>query len=752
MVAVIVGLWTINELSFDRFHANSDNIYRINLQATLNNQVAKVGSTYRPLGETAKAELPQIKDMTRFYYLTDDIHIGTEFFSAVHLLAADANFFTFFTFPLDEGNPADVLAAPDRIVVSRSAVNRYFGGADPTGQRVEVWGKSFTVSGIMKDMPDNSSIQTDFVLPFFDWILTKSWAENDGYLTFFNIDRTTDIAALEASLTDILHREMPLIKDINGSYLLEPLSDMHFSGGGFIGERILKGNKSLVMIFMLIALIILVIACINFTNLFISTSFIRAKTIGVKKAHGADNRSLITGFYGETAFYVLISIAIGLFLANLALPLFNDFVQAHIEINPLSAQLYVFLAALFVLTTLLAGSFPAFYMTKFNPVETLFGRFRGKNVSLFQKSLIIVQFTASIAILTTVLFMRRQVDYMVNYDLGFDRENILYIQPPYTFAQDFESFRDEMMKEPAITDVTRSSAMLTNWNNGWVIANQGSTEGVLMDIVFVKENYFDFMGMQIIDGENPFPNETAASTTITPVVINESAAKLLDLQSPVNSVLIANSEDQLVVKGVLRNAYVRSLRDNVDPQIYIKDYDNSYSKPIFFKIKGDPQRAIAAISAKWEAAGVERAFEYHYLDDTYRELYKSEMNAGRIFIFAMLITMLISVAGLFAMAFYATQRRIREISLRKVHGATLRDLLILLNKDFVLWVVISFVLACPIAYFGLREWLDGFTVHTSLSLWLFILVGVVTLLIALLTTSWQTWKTAMTNPAKTLRS
>jgi putative ABC transport system permease protein len=535
---------------------------------------------------------------------------------------------------------------------------------------------------------------------------------------------------------------------MNGYVTLEPLNELHFSTG-FMGDSVEKGNKPLILVFALVALVILIISCINFTNLFISTSFLRAKTIGVKKSHGADKNTLIVDFYLETAYYVLISIAIGLFLAYLSFPIFNGFTQANININPLSPELYSFLAILFVFTVLLAGTFPALYLTKFNPIQTLGGKFKGKNISVFQKSLIIIQFSASIALLIVVGFMQKQVNFMVNHDLGFNKENVLYVHEHDNFAKNYEALRDELLKDPSITDVTLKNSLPTDWRQGWGIGNVGSPDFVLMEMNYVMPNYFEFMNMKIIEGENPFYLE--ANDSIIPVVINESALRLLKLEPPIDQIIIANGAQRMVVKGVMRNANIRSLRDEIDPQVYMKLNWNAWC-PVVFKVTGDPQRAIDVIRAKWEELEPGYPFEYHFLDDTYKELYASEMNAEKVLAFAMLITFIISVAGLFAMAFYVTQRRIREIGLRKVNGATLKDLLLLLNKDFVVWVLISFLIAMPVAYFCLQSWLNGFTVKTPLSIWVFLLVGIITMAVALLTTSFQTWNVATMNPVKTLKS
>jgi putative ABC transport system permease protein len=750
MVAVIVGLWAMNELSFDNFHENRENIYRINEHVMLNGAPVKLGSTFKPLGKVAQDELPQIKEMTRVHPGSEDITVNNTLYPATSLFSADNNFFTFFSFPLKEGSSADVLSAPDKVVISESAALKYFQDKNPVGQSLRIGQNTFTVSGIMKDMPENSSLRSDFVFPFFSWrAADDNWGQSDDHITFFTFHQGTDLRAIGESLKEIIYKNMPFFETLDAKVTLEPMKEMHFSAG-FMADLIVKGNKPLVRVFILVALVILVISCINFTNLFISTSFLRAKTIGIKKSYGASKFSLIRDFYLETACYVLISIAAGIFLAQFSLPVFNNFTQSHIQINPLSPQLGAFLLTLFIATVLLAGSFPAWYMTRFNPIETLGRKFRGKNISILQKSLIIVQFTASIALLITVGFMRKQVAFMVNYDLGFDKENVIYVHGRENFTKNYDAFRDELLKNPSIRDITLKNSLPTQWTQGWGISNVGSSESTVMEMNYIKPNYFDFMNMKLIEGENPFYLES--SDSIVPAILNESALKALNLESPVGKIIIANGGyTRMEVKGVMRNAHIRSLRDEIDPQVYMKLTWDQWN-PVFFKVTGDPQQVIPTIRSKWEELEPDFPFEYHFLDDAYKDLYRSEMNAEKIFAFAMLITFIISIAGLFAMAFYVTQRRIKEIGLRKVNGATLADLLLLLNKGFIKWVLISFVLASVIAYFGLQSWLDGFTVQTKLSIWVFLSVGLLAVLVVLLTTSFQTWNVATMNPVKTLKS
>lgn len=750
-VVVLIGLWAANEMSFDNFHTDKDRMYRINGQLMLNNELSRTGATYKPAGEDAVRNFPEVETMCRVFPENLEVRVDDILYPDNEFFLVDSNFFTFFTFELITGDPRTCLSAPDGLVIDEYSANRYFPGQNPMGKTIRIKNKDHTVVGLMKNMPENSHLKAHVVAPFFSyWAWKQEYGSNDGYITYFKISDPAALPKIEKGMTDIIRKVQPLFEKVGFEYKLQPLADIYFNSS-FKFDNVVHGNKSLVAVFVLTAFVILLIACINFINLFVSTSFLRAKSIGVKKTHGADKGMLIREFYRETFYYVILAVAVGTVLAVVALPLFNRLADYHLSIDFASPWLYLFLAAITALVMLTAGTFPALYMTKFNAVETLKGQFKGKNLSFLQKGLIIAQFTAAIVILISVFFIDKQVDYMISKDLGFDKENVVYVYDRGGFMKNYRSFREEMKTHPSIVDVTLKDTDPTGWCRGSSVRKSGDEQEHLMEFCQIEPNYFRMMGMKLLKGQE---FAETAGDSLHYCILNETAVRMLGFSEPVGEKVFADENVGYTVCGVVKDAQTKSLHRQVDPQIYFPfDVKSGVGTPtMLFKVQGNPQEAIRLIQAKWNDLNAGASFEYHFLDDTYARLYRAETNAGNILSVAMAITLVISIAGLFAMAYYTTQRRLKEVGVRKVNGASVPQLLFILNRDFFVWVGISFVLACPLAYLFVSRWLEGFVERTSLSWWVFVLVGILTFFVTLLTVSYQTWKAANVNPVKVLKS
>lgn len=761
MVSIVVGLWAINELTYDNFYPDGDRMYRVVQNFELNGKPIRAATSFKPLGEIAEKELPSIEKMCRIVSRT----MGVTFHNMVHFgvpsLVTDHNFFSFFGFPLKEGDIETAFSGTNNAIITESAARKYFPDEDPIGQRIVSHGYDFFISGIMYDIPRNSHIQAEVILPMFGSFKSWEWDSGFCYDTYFILSPSADLNLIGERLTQINKAGAgDFLKNAYNEVGLELVRDIHFSKTEPGFDNAVKGDKSFLQILVFTALVILIIGCINFTNLFISTAFIRARSIGIKKSQGAGRRTLILEFYKETAVYVFISVVGGLLLAMLTLPVFNNYTGSTTVLDFYNPQLYVFLFCLIIVTILIAGSFPAFRMTKFGIIETIGGKFRGKKMSAFQKALVIIQFTSSISLLIIVFFFGRQIDTLLSQDLGFDNKNVFYVNGWGAFGADYKSLRNELRKNPAIADVAMKQYDLPlRMGNGVGVRSLDGDEAILIDLSEVSPNYFDFFDMEFLAGENPLWLETAANSRYC--VINEAAARALGLEdNPVDASfmyisigqkLIENDGKTYTVKGVIRDSYVKSLHETPGAQMYLNLSRDDHN-PIFIRTVGNPQDAIQAMEKMWKEINPNVPFEYHFLDETYDAQYKAEMNARNVLSYALLITFIISAAGLFAIAFYSTQRRIKEIGIRKINGAKVTDLLLLLNKDVVVWVVISFLIACPIAYVFLYNWLDDFVVKTSLSWWVFLIAGVLSALVALITVSYQTWRTATTNPIESLKT
>jgi len=409
--------------------------------------------------------------------------------------------------------------------------------------------------------------------------------------------------------------------------------------------------------------------------------------------------------------------------------------------------LWSFLVGITVLTILLAGTFPAFYLTKFEPAISLRGNMNGKNISVLQKGLVILQFLASIILIVTVVVIKKQVHFFQSADLGFNKSNIVYVDAKGAFSASYETIKQELEKNNAIVEVTAKNCIPSEWNQDRGVTTQETRDNpYLMELCVIKDNYLDMMNISIVLGENI----SKYHDSMNYVMINERGARAMGFDNLIDQTIYVGDELS-VVKAVVRDIKSKSLHQNVDPQVYIKMSEVRNRDVLMIKISGDTRSAIGAIEKKWNEVNPEFPFEYHFLDQTYDELYRNEIRAGRIVTWGMSIALFITIIGLLAMAKYSTERRTKEIGLRKVNGAELLDILILLNKDFIKWVAIAIVVSIPISWYLVSDWLNSFAYRTSLSWWIFAVAGTIAIIISLATVSWQSYLTARRNPVYSLR-
>lgn len=739
-ISLLIGLSVWEEYNFDRFHQDGKDIYRI----VSRQPGVAYPSVFRKLGDKIETGLPEVKKICRIISETKlDFTVNGQFFPDNHQTMADPDFFTFFSFPLKYGDPLTCLQNPNDLVISEKLAERWFPGQNPVGQMVE--GDSlWKISAVMYDIPYHSHIQTDVVTSFMGRFRELDCG-SDSFSTYLNIPDLKDKKFMEGKITGMYEGLIDWVKEAELKCELEALKDIHFSPVGSAHA----GDKMLVRILITVAVVILLIACINFINLFTSASFIRSREIGVRKVMGAGRLGLIGGFYKETLWYVLLSVLVGIIIAVFCLPLFNSLTHYQLRIDFYAWRFYVYLIALVVVIVLIAGTFPAFYMTRYNISDTLGRKFRGNALAFLQRSLLVVQFVFSIVFLLSAFLVNRQLQYMINYDLGFDKENVICMRARGQMSGHYDVVRSELLRCPSITRVSIKDGLPMRGSSGYPLRKPGTNEVLEVTLYEVGANYFDFMGMKFVKGENPFSENSPA----TGVVVNETTAKLLGMTDSLKMFvnIMGTSRE---VKGVVKDVLVGGANQGREARIYFPLYafgmDADYQ--IMCKVTGNPSVAIEALRKQWNNYTPEREFEYRFLDEVYAGLYKSERNMRNISGCGMVVMLLISSMGLFAMVFYTAQRRTKEVGIRKVNGATVRNLILLLNTDFLKWVLVAYVIACPLTVWFMSRWLENFIYPTEMSLWVFLLAGIISLGVAFITVCFLTWKVAHSNPVDSLRN
>ena len=480
-VFILIGTWFLNEISFDNFHHNPENIYRVCRKGFINNQSVSLGSVFGPIGKTIHKELPEVLDMVRINKLGDAVLTidGQKNYQG-DTYAVDSTFFNFFNFQLKSGSVESFINKPNSILIDEKFAEKYYGGKDPIGKNLSFYGEREVV-GILYNPPINSHLNFHALIPMhgIKYLDNMRWGNSDNFNTYIRIPESCNTDELSKKITSIAAEKFPPYKEMNINHFLQPLRSIHFSTD-FRFDSAITANSKLIFTFVLLGIIILVVASINFINLFISTSFLRAKSIGIRKTNGAKQKHLIKDFYTETFVYVFIAVVLGLILAQLFLPVFNSLIEYKLTLGFNSKQLYLFIIGITISVTLLAGTFPAFQMSKFNTIATLQEKFKGKKLSLIQKTLIVIQFTATMALLLSVFLIKEQLFFMKNTDFGFNKNQIIYIPMHGDFGAQYKRVCSELEKNAAITQVTVKNSPPSVWSQGHPIAKFGNENETLI--------------------------------------------------------------------------------------------------------------------------------------------------------------------------------------------------------------------------------------------------------------------------------
>ncbi|MBN1271660.1 MAG: ABC transporter permease [Candidatus Aminicenantes bacterium] len=749
---ILILLWVQDELSYDRFHENADSICRVIQDINFSDHSTTWAITQGPLGPSLKADFPEIVNFMRVTGRRFRLTFEEKSFDEV-LGMADGSIFEMFTFPLFKGDPQTALSDPFSIVLTEEMAEKYFGDRDPIGQTLKADNQyDFIVTGIIKKFPQNSHFRYDFLIPFIfgrELNYTVDNWRNSQFRTYVQIPEGMPYQEVVKKISGYLFKKPTLEKDARLN--LQPLTRIHLYSDYEFDDA--HGDITYVTIFSLIAFFILLIACINFMNLTTARSANRAREVGIRKVAGAVRGNLLRQFFGESIFMALVALLVAIGLVLLLLPAFNDLAAKELSLwSQGSLQTVLFLLAIAVFTGILAGIYPALFLSGFQPVQVLKGTlYSGGKGSGFRRVLVVFQFSLTILLIVCTLVVSNQLSFMRNHKLGYDKEHLVYGILRGNMRRQFDAVKEELLKNPNIVHVTSSGTIPTygyNFSNSlWRWEGQNPDEEILMRAAFVDYDYCKTMGIEILEGRT-FSREYSTDPTEA-LIVNEEAVKVMGMESPLGKHLGRVGGKTRII-GVVKNYHFRSLKQNIDPLILILSPRNCWA--LFACLKSENiSQSLEYMEKVWNTFAPGYPFSYSFMDDALDSLYRSEQRIGTIFRYSAVLAVFISCLGLFGLASFMAEQRTKEIGIRKVLGATVPNILLLLSKEFTKWIILANIIAWPVAFYAMNKWLQGYAYRINIAVWSFLSAAVLALLIALFTVSYQTIKAATANPADSLR-
>jgi putative ABC transport system permease protein len=774
-VCTLICLYVVDELSYDRFHENADRIVRLDVDIRFGGSEESYALSSAPSGATLKADYPFVEDFVRLRGTVAQFKKDDQIVTEYEVAFADSSLFEVFSFPVLAGNPKKALSEPNSAVITESIAQKYFATKEAIGKSLVTQNNEvYKVSAVIKDIPTNSHLQRNIYISMLNLQESKetTWLRQN-FITYILLKDKSGAGKLQEELPQIINKYLAPeatrvfnIKSFDdfakaGNYVrfvLTPLLQIHLHSSR-IGEISPGGNVYYVYIFSAIAAFILLIAGINFTNLSTARSTKRAKEVGVRKVLGSLKASLIKQFLAESVLLSFIALILAIGLVYLLLPFFNDLAAKRMVFslanNPL---LFITLFAFAILTGLLAGSYPAFFLSAFKPAEVLKGKFGASAKGGYLRSgLVVFQFFASSCLIICTAIIYLQLDHIEEQNLGFNREQLLIINQAEALGTGIEGFKNEVIQLPEVKNGTISPYLpVPSWRSNNSYFPEGEIQqdrSVTMQNWGIDNDYIATMGMQIIKGRDFDPQRISDSSAI---IINETAAQVLGFTDPIGQKIFSiksistGEKSYFTIIGVVKNFNYESLRANVGALGMLLAKSNS---TICFRIETkNLESTIGLIEAKWKSKTANQPLDYVFMDEAFDSMYRSEQRLGKIFISFAVLAILTACLGLFGLATFTAEQRTKEIGIRKVLGASVFQITALLSKDFLRLVLIAFVIASPIAYYLMDKWLADFAYRITIGWWIFALAGLLAIGIALATVSWQSIRAALANPVKSLRS
>lgn len=774
---ILIAMYVVDELSYDKYNDNADRIYRINSDIRFGGTDLNMAVSADPMGAALKKDYPQVDEYTRLYASSGSklIKKGTEFINEARVVHADSTFFSVFTLPAIAGDTKTALNEPNTVVITESAAKKYFGSTDVIGKNVETNENNslYKITAVIKNVPRNSHFNYDFFFSMdnVDYQFGNFLSHN--FHTYVLLKPGTDYISFNKNFTQVIDKyilpQAKMFMNIQSmddfrktgnqlEYSLIPVTDIHLLSARQV-ELGPNGNIQYVYIFSAVALFILLIACINFMNLSTARSASRAKEVGIRKVLGTEKKSLIGQFLTESTLMAFLAMILAVIVAWASLAWFNAIAGKQMTIiSLLTPQYLIVLILLPVLVGMLAGSYPAFYLSSFKPIMVLKGKinsgFRKSNLRSF---LVVFQFWASIILITGTIVIYKQLNYIQTTKLGFNKDQVLVVNNEGVPSQNREAFKNEISKLSGI--ISSSFAGYIPVSNSSRSDNTYSTEAVMnekngfnMQNWNVDYNYIPTLGMEMIKGRNFSPDFGSDSSAI---IINEATVKLIGFDDPIGKKIYTNDGPgqpsiPMTIIGVVKNFNFESLRKNVGPLCF-RLGNNRWASAYRITSSHIPE-LLKNIETTYRRMAPGMPFDYEFLDESFDNMYREEQRVGKVALTFAILAVFIACLGLFGLATYMAEQRTKEIGVRKVLGASVSGIVSMLSKDFIKLVFVSFILAVPFAWWAMNNWLQEFAYRIQISWWVFVLAGILALFIALLTVSFQAIRAAIANPIKSLRT
>jgi len=779
---LLIFAYVASERGFDQFHSAPDQIHRINWDYNWQETEGIGSGTPPPLAARLVEGFPEVKSVMRLYPVSPMVvRKDDRFFVENRIRAVDPGFFEFFDFSLVAGATELVLQSPGSVVLTQTTAEKYFGAESPIGKSILIgedgeflgsaYSQLFTVTGVVEDPPANSHIQFDLLtsmsshpqVAFFDW----SWIWMQ-MVTYARLAPGSSVDELEAKVVDMVAVHAPAAFErvgfsydellANGGrwkFVFQPLSDVYL-GSSQIGNRLGPlGNNTYLSIFSIVAVFILLIACINFMNLSTARSALRAREIGIRKVLGSERRSLMAQFLAEAVLFSLIALVVAVAMTSVFLGPFEALAGRELDVSLFEPTwLPLALIALSISVGILAGSYPAFYLSAFKPIEVLKGKFvsKGKSLSL-RNSLVVLQFSISIALIIATLVVQGQMRFFASADMGFDEEGVVIISNLNDrLGSNRETFRNNLIKRSGVVAASLTTGTPPNWGFGDYYKAEGHDDELFDLVSYMTDDYYvQTLHLEVIAGR-PFSEDFADSSN---VLLNESAVKQFGWDDPIGKTITYPSRGTYTVVGVLKDFHFLSLAQPIVPFALFHEDSRSYQIPDSYVVARLETRnldeLLATIESEWKAVAPEAPFEYSFLDESIDSQYATEQRLSKIFLLFSMLAIFIASLGLFGLASFVAEQRTKEIGLRKTLGASLPSVLVLLSKDFSKWVLLANLIAWPVAWIGMNRWLDTFAYRTEIGIWTLILGAAIAFAIAVLTVSYKSAKAASANPIDCLR-